>query len=211
MAEPGIVVRNGLSRLRHALALILEDRDGRLGGLMRELLGEMSEGLRLSDERINHYDLKIGRLCTQDERWRRPVAIEGIGPPAATAMVGQWEMRGNLKAGESLRPGWAWYRGASQERQPGGDAGHQQTRRPLPALLIHGAWAVVSVAERRRDARSVWVSRIKQRQRGGANIAAVANKNARVLWALLSRNDSYRTSRGYRATGNRRETSIRPG
>ena len=66
--------------------------------------------------------------------------------------------------------------------------------RYLRTLLIHGARAVVSVAEQRRDARSVWVSRIKQRQHGGTNIAAVAlaNKNARVLWALLSRNDSYR-------------------
>src|SRR5580704_8445493 len=63
--------------------------------------------------------------------------------------------------------------------------------RYLRTLLIHGARAVVSVAEQRRDASSVWVSRIKQRQHGGTNIAAVAlaNKNARVLWALLSRND----------------------
>ena len=58
--------------------------------------------------------------------------------------------------------------------------------RYLRTLLIHGARAVVKVAERRRDARSAWVSRIKQRAGGGTNIAAVAlaNKNARVLWAL---------------------------
>jgi hypothetical protein len=72
-------VGKGLSRLRHALALILEDRDGCLGGLMRELMAEISERLRLSDERIKHYDLKIGRLCVQDERCQRLVAVEGIG------------------------------------------------------------------------------------------------------------------------------------
>lgn len=68
LAERGIVLGKGLSRLCHALALILEDRDGRLGGRMREL---MAERLRLSDERIKHYDLTIGRLCAQDERCRR--------------------------------------------------------------------------------------------------------------------------------------------
>ena len=48
------------------------------------------------------------------------------------------------------------------------------------------------MAERKRDARSIWLSRLKLR--GGPNVAAVAlaNKNARVLWALLARGDSYR-------------------
>jgi len=52
----------------------------------------------------------------------------------------------------------------------------------------------VNVAERRGDARGVWLSRIKHKQRGGANLAAVAlaNKNARVLWALLTRKERYR-------------------
>jgi transposase len=75
LAERGMVVGKGLSRLRHALALILEDRDGRLGGLMRELMAEMGERLRLSDARIKHYDFKIGRLCAEDERCRRLVAV----------------------------------------------------------------------------------------------------------------------------------------
>jgi transposase len=61
--------------------------------------------------------------------------------------------------------------------------------RYLRTLLIHGAR---SVAERKRDARSVWVNRLKLRS--GPNVAAVAlaNKNARVMWALLTGNQSYR-------------------
>ena len=107
LAKRGIVVGKGLSRLGCALALIVEDQDGRLGGLMRELIAEMGERLRLSDERIKYYDLKIGRLSAQDERCQRLVAVEGIGALAATAMVERWAMRGNLKARESLRPGSA--------------------------------------------------------------------------------------------------------
>jgi transposase len=195
LAERGMVVGKGLSRLRHALALILEDRDGRLGGLMRELMAEMGERLRLSDARIKHYDFKIGRLCAEDERCRRLVAVEGIGPLAATAMIGAVGDARQFKSGRALA---AWLGLVPAHRKSGNREVtlgiSKRGDRYLRTLLIHGARAVVSVAERRRDARSVWVSRIKQRQRGGTNIAAVAlaNMNARVLWALLRRNDSYR-------------------
>jgi Transposase IS116/IS110/IS902 family len=65
--------------------------------------------------------------------------------------------------------------------------------RYLRALMIHGARSALRVAERRRDPRSIWIGRIKLRR--GPNVAAVAlaNKNARVIWARLLRGDDYRT------------------
>jgi transposase len=59
-------------------------------------------------------------------------------------------------------------------------------------LLIHGARAVVAQAEKRNDQLSQWINRI--RARSGANVAAVAlaNKNARIIWALLRHEDDYR-------------------
>jgi transposase len=59
-------------------------------------------------------------------------------------------------------------------------------------LLIHGARSALRYAARKRDRRSVWIMGL--RERSGANIAAVAlaNKNACVLWALLSRNEKFR-------------------
>jgi hypothetical protein len=64
--------------------------------------------------------------------------------------------------------------------------------RYLRTLLIHGARAALRCAERRRDQRSRWASRLKLRR--GANVAAVAlaNKNARIIWALLTRGENYR-------------------
>ena len=66
-------------------------------------------------------------------------------------------------------------------------------RRALPLILEDASnGAAARVAERKREARSIWLSRLKLR--GGPNVAAVAlaNKNARVMWALLVRGDSYR-------------------
>jgi transposase len=64
--------------------------------------------------------------------------------------------------------------------------------RYLRALMIHGARSALRVAARKRDARSIWINRIKLRR--GPNVAAVAlaNKNARVIWALLVRGEDYR-------------------
>jgi transposase len=59
-------------------------------------------------------------------------------------------------------------------------------------LLIHGARAVVQRAERRTDAQGRWLCALKHRK--GTNVAAVAlaNKNARVIWALLAHDEAYR-------------------
>ena len=64
--------------------------------------------------------------------------------------------------------------------------------RYLRTLLIHGARSALYRIERHRRARAVWAARIKLHR--GPNVAAVAlaNKNARVLWALLSRGENYR-------------------
>ena len=66
--------------------------------------------------------------------------------------------------------------------------------RYLRTLFIHGARSAVRTVERRKDLRSVSISRLKCRQ--GPNVAAVAlaNRNARVLWALLTKGESYRTT-----------------
>jgi transposase len=64
--------------------------------------------------------------------------------------------------------------------------------RYLRTLLIHGARSALCRVERRRDRRSIWASRLKLAR--GFNVAAVAlaNKNARIIWALLTRGDNYR-------------------
>jgi transposase len=78
--------------------------------------------------------------------------------------------------------------------------GIDHLRRALPDILedepnglIHGARSALRVAERKRDPRSIWISRIKLRRGPNAAAVALANKNARVIWARLVRADDYRT------------------
>ena len=207
LRERGIVVARAITRLRAALPLILEDESNRLSALMRELLSEMAERLRTLDDHLRQYDQRIARCCQQDERCRRLIKVEGVGPLVATAVVAAIGNGRQFKNGRELS---AWLGLVPRQHSSG-----QRTvllgiskrgDRYLRTLLVHGARAASAVAERKGDARSIWVSRLKLRR--GPNVAAVAlaNKNARVLWALLARNDSYRppTIAGGRATSSLR-------
>jgi transposase len=192
LAEYGIVVAQGVSRLRRALPTILEDRDNGLSGVMRELLAEIGERLRFIDDRLRKYDLTIQRLFRQDERCQRVAAVEGVGPLVATALVAAVGNATDFRSGREL----AAYLGlVPRHRASGGRTVllgiSKRGDRYLRPLLVHGARSALHRIERHRGARAIWAARLKLRR--GANVAAVAlaNKNARVLWALLSRGQSY--------------------
>ena len=193
LAEHGIVIGRGFAQLRRALPVILEDQDNGLSAVMRELLGEIGERLRFIDDRLRKYDSIIQRLFRQDERCQRVAEVEGVGPLTATALVAAVGNATEFKSGREL----AAYLGlVPRHRASGGRTVllgiSKRGDRYLRTLLIHGARSALHRIERHRGARAIWAARLKVRR--GANVAAVAlaNKNARVLWALLSRGQSYR-------------------
>ena len=79
LRERGVVVAQAIARLRAALPLIVEDQSNRLNALMRELLGELAERLRMLDDRLRQYDQRIARICQQDEPCRRLVTVSAAG------------------------------------------------------------------------------------------------------------------------------------
>ena len=121
--------------------------------------------------------------------------MPGVGPLGATALVAAVGNAHEFNSGREL----AAYLGlVPRHRASGGRAVlfgiSKRGDRYLRTLLVHGARSAMRTVERRRDARGLWASRLKFRR--GANIAAVAmaNKNARVLWALLSRSEDYKAT-----------------
>jgi transposase len=194
LAEHGIVVPRGRGRLRRSLPVILEDESDELSALMRELISEVAERLRFLDERLRCYDLRIKCMARQDDRCQRIAQVAGVGPLTATALVAAVGNATEFKSGREL----AAYLGLVPGHRASG--GHTVMRgiskrgdRYLRTLLVHGARAAVYTSERRCDAQSMWVSRLKLRR--GANVAAVAlaNKNTRVLWKLLTSGEHYRS------------------
>jgi transposase len=195
LAECGIVVAQGAARLRRALAEMLGDRDQRVGEILREALLEMSERLRSFEERLERYDRQIGELARSDSRAGRLMKVPGVGPLIATALIASVGSARQFKSGRELS---AWLGLVPREHSSGERTIllgiSKRGDRYLRTLLIHGARSTLRYAPRKGDQNSLWLGALRERR--GPNIAAVAmaNKNARVLWALLTRTEDYRAA-----------------
>ncbi|MGH9845467.1 MAG: IS110 family transposase, partial [Blastocatellia bacterium] len=105
LAEFGLVVAQGIEKLRGQLPDILEDAENGLPTLARETLAELLEEWRHLDKRIAQYDRQIAQLAAASEPARRLMEVEGIGPLTATAVVASV---GDAKVFESGRQFAAW-------------------------------------------------------------------------------------------------------
>lgn len=191
--EYGLVMPSGISRLRAQVPLILEDAEHGLSELCRELMHELYQRLRTLDEQVTQYDQRIGQVFKQDECCQRLGQVEGIGPLIATAFLAAV---GDARVFHSGRQVAAWLGLVPKQYSSGGKARllgiSKRGDRYLRTLLIHGARAAVQRAAQKSDSRSEWINRLCQRRGKNVTAVAVANKNARILWALLARGEAYR-------------------
>lgn len=196
LAEYGIVVGQRLETLRKALPGLLEDGDNHLTSHFRNLLNGLKDDLIGLDERVKDLDKRIQRQADTDPGAKRLQQIPGIGPITATALVSgvgdgkQFKRGRDMAAWLGLTPGQ--HSSGGKERLLGiskrGDA-------YLRTLLIHGARAVLKVAGQKDDPRSRWLQTLSERRNKNIAAVALANKNARIAWALLSKNIDYQPGR----------------
>jgi len=122
--------------------------------------------------------------------------IEGIGPISATAMVASVGDARQFKSGRQLA---AWLGLVPNQHSSGGKErlGRISKRgdRYLRTLLIHGARSALRTSAKKTDPRSVWLNELKCRRNMNIATVALANKNARIIWALLSKGESYHSMR----------------
>ncbi len=195
LAEYGIVVPKGVHKLRAALPEILEDGENGLTALAREVFADSYDQLLDSYRRIEAYDRRIERVLRASPLCQRIAQIEGIGPLGATALVAAVGDAKVFKNGRQL----AARLGLVPKQHSSGGRNRllgisKRGDRYLRTLLIHGARSVVSRCDTKQDARSRWLFAVKQRRGANRACVALANKNARIVWALLARDETYRAA-----------------
>lgn len=192
-AEYGVILPLHLSQIRLRLPQLIAEEHPQLTSFDREFFLSLYEELCALDRRIQAVDKRIQRVFEEQESCQRIAAVEGVGPMIATAVVAA------IADGRAFRNGWqfaAWV-GLVPRQYSSGDkqrlGGISKRGDPyLRMLLIHGARSVAYRAASKADCRSRWIAE-KQRKLGTTKACvAVANKNARVIWALLARNELYR-------------------
>src|SRR5215471_1393597 len=187
LAERGLVMPQGITRLRQQLPAIIENLGNQLTPLGQEVMRELYEEFVALDERVTRADHLVQRVFTQSAACQKLAQVEGIGPVVATALVAAV---GNAREFANGRHLAAWLGLVPRQCSSGGKERllgiSKRGDRYLRTLLIHGARATVYRARRKTDPRSRWIVSLEQRR--GKNIAAVAiaNKNARIAWALLT-------------------------
>lgn len=196
LAEYGIVINKlGVASVRNALPGILEDADNKLTHKMRALLDDMREELSALETRIKKYDQKITQHVNDDERVQRLMQIEGVGPITASAMVTAVGDAKHFKSGRELS---AWLGIVPKQHSSGGKEKlggiSKRGDKRLRTLAIHGARAVIKMSAKKNDRKSQWVNNLVARRNKNIAAVALANKNVRIMHALLTRNESYRST-----------------
>jgi transposase len=200
LRERGVAVRTGVTALKRALPTILAEENSELSGEVCDLLIEMADWLRTLELRIASCDQKLAHKFKVDERCKRLAQVPGVGPLAATALVAAIGNAREFRNGRELS---AFLGLVPRQHSSGGKRVllgiTKRGDRYLRTLLIHGARASLRWSATKTDPYSRWATRIKTQR--GSNIAAVAmaNKNARILWALLNRSDRFRSDNSHRA------------
>ncbi len=192
VAEYGLVAPLTLCALRVAIPCWLEDADNGLTAHFRALLHGLQADLVALDDRMTELDRQIEKLANSNEVTRRLQQLRGVGPMVATAMVATVGDARQYHKGRQM----AASLGLTPRQHSSGDK-HRLlgiTKRGdvyLRTLLIHGARAVVSQAKHKDDRLSRWVTSIAQRRHPNVAAVALANKTARMAWAMLRNETDY--------------------
>jgi transposase len=163
--------------------------------LARRGIEDLCTHLRQLDERIFDYDRELKQQARDCEPARRLMKIRGIGPLGALAIVATI---GNGRDFRSGRQFAAWLGLTPKQHSSGGRSRLGPiTKRGdayVRTLLILGARSVLNTAARHKDRMSRWIQTLHERRGQHRTLVAIANKNARIAWALLSKGDELRTA-----------------
>ncbi len=192
VAEYGLVAPLTLRALRAAIPCWLEDAENGLTDHFRTLLHGVQVDLVALDDRVLELDREIERLANSNEITKRLQQLRGVGPMVATALVATVGTAEQFHKGRQM----AASLGLTPRQYSSGDK-HRLlgiTKRGdvyLRTLLIHGARAVVSQAKHKDDRLSRWVTGIAKRSHTNVAAVALANKTARMAWAMLRNETNY--------------------
>jgi len=192
MNEYGIVMPKGVAKFRQAVVEKLESEQDKLTPLSQEMFWKLVEEFGALEKQFAYYQEKLEALATMHPECQRLMTIPGIGPVSATALVAAVSDASAFKNGRQFA---AWLGLVPRQHSTGGKErllgiskrGDSYVRK----LLIHGARVTLRWVGLKTDRRSQWMRQLLERRGKNRTAVAVANKNARIVWALLTSHQDY--------------------
>ncbi|MEE8342344.1 MAG: IS110 family transposase [Gammaproteobacteria bacterium] len=195
VGEYGLVCAKGVATLRRRIPEWLEDGEHGLSDLFRRLLSESYRQLQELDVHIATYTREVERQSEQSAACQRLQTIPGYGPIVASVFHSQI---GNGEAYRRGRDASASLGLVPRQHSSGGKDTllgiSKRGDRYLRSLLVHGARAVVSRAEKKEDRLSLWINKVRTKRGFNKATVALANKMARMGWAVLAHKTVYQAA-----------------
>lgn len=192
LAEYGWIVAQGPSHVARLVAVVDDPTSG-LPQAARAVFAIMVETFKALDERIRQLDAEIARRAKEDEAARRLMSIPGIGPITAIALRALAPDPATFTKGRDFA---AWVGLTPLQKSTGGKqrlgATSKMGERTLRRLLIIGASTVVMHAARKGAPKGSWLARMIACKPRMLVVVALANKMARIVWALMATGEIYK-------------------
>jgi transposase len=195
LLDRGFAISVGRSSIEKRLPLILEEAENTLTTRMRRILFDLREEWRDIDARLAQVTVEIEEIARHHESCRRLITIPGVGPMISTAIIAAV---GNGAMFQKGRDFAAWVGLVPRQRSTGGRTrlsritkhGNTYIRR----LLIQGARSIMSNTHRGAHSFGGWLTRLQSRTVNNVAAVAMANKLARIAWAVLAKGEVYRAA-----------------
>lgn len=193
LAELGIVSAKGRQGTSELLEIISDAKDDRVPVVARACLDVLARQYATIQTEVGAIEKRILAWHRSSEACRRLEEIPGIGPIVATALVAEI---GNWTAFSSGRGLAAWIGLVPKQHSTGGKdklgSITKQGNRYLRWLMVAGAIAVIRYAQKHGTKRRPWLGRLMDRRPAKVAAVALANKNARMAWAMMVRGERYK-------------------
>jgi len=192
LSEFGIIIPQGIGAIAKHVPEILEDGENDLPGTMRNLIERLTVNLKEMDRQAKELEAQIQRWHRENAASRKLAEIPGLGPITASAIVATVGDAREFANGRQLA---AWMGLVPKQNSSGGKQTllgiSKRGDTYLRTLMIHGARSVVRVAENKAESES-WLIKVLARRNKNVAAVALANKNARIVWALLAKDRMFR-------------------
>ena len=192
LSEFGLIIPIGIAQIYTRVPILLDETQ-ELPPPFRELIRRLLDHLKELDRQVDELELQIKLSHRANELSRKVEAIPGIGPITASALVATIGNARNFKSGRELA---AWLGLVPRQHSTGGKTNllgiSKRGDTYLRTLLIHGARAVIRHAEKKMNDQG-WLPKLIARRNKNVATVALANKNARIVWALLVHDREFRS------------------
>lgn len=194
LGEFGLVMPRGITSIAQHVPQLIEDASNELPGSFRLLIQRLTDHLKELDRQVAEIETQINAWHHASDASRRLAEIPCLGPITVRALVASI---GDGKCFSNARQLAAWLGLIPRQHSSGGKptllgiSKHGDTY--LRTLMVHGARAVVRYCANKDDAFSGWLHRLLTRRHKNVAVVAVANRNARIAWALLTQGTAFRS------------------